>query len=174
MSVITSNGAAAVKVYDKLDIGAGAKREDGWLTMDISPVHSPDFQHDLTQFPWPFRDGQFSEVRAWHILEHIERRYLIPVMNEMHRILKSGGMASIEVPVFPYWTAIADPTHLSFFVPQTFAYFCTFDSYRKAMHGARAADYDEQRELYGAKTWICQKGMRDGMGSILQVELVKP
>lgn len=157
----------------KLDVGAGAKRDD-FETMDISPAYSPDFQHDLTDFPWPFEDNTFGELRCWHILEHVERLKMIPVMNEMHRVLIPGGVADVEVPVFPYWTAIADPTHVSFFVPQTFAYFTTAESYRKAMRGAPGADYAEHRALYGIKEWEVRKAFRDDMGSILRVELVKP
>lgn len=159
----------------KLDIGAGAiTPDDGWETMDVSPAYSPDFQHDMTSLPWPFPDGAFDEVRCFHVLEHLERQYLIPVMNEMWRILKSKGVAKIEVPVFPYWTAIADPTHVSFFVPQTWAYFTTNESYRKAMHGSRAADYHQHRALYGIKEWVMTKALRDEQGSILAVHLEKP
>lgn len=152
------NGTAPKR---RLDIGAGAKRDEGWETMDLSPVYSPDFQHDLTQLPWPLADESFDELRCWHVLEHIERRYQIPVMNEMHRVLKTGGVADIEVPVFPYWTAMADPTHVSFFVPQSFWYFTK-------------SEYAEHRDLYGIKTWKMRDGWRDGQGSIVRVELEKP
>lgn len=196
---VTANGAVETIIGRKLDVGAGAKRDDGYETMDISPVFMPDFQHDLTVFPWPFEDATFVEVRCWHVLEHLPRSYfvfhaaeqpqmhgsapermeprnaLIDVMNEMHRILAPGGVADIEVPVFPYWTAIADPTHLSFFVPQTFAYFCTGESYSKAFRGARALeDHADHRQLYGIKTWVARKAYRDEMGATMRVELVKP
>jgi SAM-dependent methyltransferase len=157
----------------KLDIGSGAIKDEGYETMDISPVYSPDFQHDLTQFPWPFEDESFDEVRAFHVLEHIERQHLIAVMNEMHRLVTPDGIANIEVPVFPFWTAIADPTHVSFFVPQTWAYFCTHESVRRGLQGSALADFASHRELYGIKTWKLQKAFRDAMGSILRVELVK-
>lgn len=170
MSVIalTRNGTG----LRKLDVGAGAIREEGYETMDISPAFSPDFQHDLTQLPWPFADQTFDEVKCFHVLEHLERKYLVPVMNEMHRILKPEGRAMIEVPLFPYWPAIADPTHVSFFVIQTFAYFCTGESYQRAAHGARAfEDYHDHRKLYGINEWEMIAAKRDGMGSIVRVEL---
>jgi hypothetical protein len=157
-----------------LDLGAGERAAAGYETMDISPVYSPDFQHDLTMFPWPFADETFVHVRAHHILEHIDRAYLIATMNEIHRILAPRGMADIEVPVFPFWTAIADPTHISFFVPQTFAYFCTIDSYTAAMRGAPAMDYAVHRRLYRIDQWEMRKAYRNDQGSALRVELVKP
>lgn len=170
----TNGVATELRPLRKLDVGAGAKRDDDYETMDVSPAYSPNFQHDMLQMPWPFEDATFDALRCWHVLEHIERKHQIDVMNEMHRILKPGGVADIEVPVFPYWTAIADPTHLSFFVPQTFAYFCTHDSYTKSIRGAQVfEDLAEHRKLYGIKEWECRKAMRDEMGSILRVELVK-
>lgn len=173
-TVTATDGAVIVPEGRRLDVGAGTIREDGWETMDLSPSYSPDFQHDITQLPWPFADETFAEIRCQHVLEHLERKHLIPVMNEMHRITMPGGSVEIEVPVFPYWTAIADPTHLQFFVPQTFAYFCTSDSYRKAVNGARNMyDYAEQRQLYGIREWEMVKAWRDEMGSLLRVRLVK-
>lgn len=159
----------------QLDIGAGPIREEGWESLDISPIYGPDYEYDLTQIPWPFEDETFARVRASHVLEHIERRYMIPVVNELWRVLKPGGTAQVEVPLFPYWTAISDPTHVSFFVPQTFAHFCTAESYRKAMRGSSALfDYSKHRELYGIKEWVLLQAKRNEMGSILWVEMQKP
>ena len=159
----------------KLDVGAGAYKDDGYLTLDISPVFSPDFEHDITQFPWPFPDASMSDVRCLHVLEHLERKHLVPVMNEMHRILAPGGVLEIEVPIFPYWTAIADPTHVSFFVPQTFSYFCDMQSYTKIMRGATImVDHSDHRKLYDIKEWRLVKAFRDEMGSLLRVKMEKP
>jgi SAM-dependent methyltransferase len=150
----------------RLDVGAGAKSEDGWETMDISPVFAPSFQHDIMQIPWPFEDGEFQELRCWHVLEHLERQHLIPVMNEMHRILSPGGSLDIEVPVFPFWPAIADPTHVSFFVPQTFWYFTHTEH-----DGISFADH---RALYGINTWDLKAARRNEMSSMFKILLVKP
>lgn len=165
------------KVGRKLDIGAGAKsqEEDGWETLDISPAYHPDFQHDITRFPWPFEDDTFEELACWHVLEHLppvtmaidwDRQTVdyintrIAVMNEMHRILKPGGMVNIEVPIFPYWQAMADPTHVAFFVPQTFWYFTK-------------EEHDMHRRLYGIKRWRMEKGKRNNLGSILNITMSK-
>lgn len=160
-TITTHTNGVRIATGRRLDIGAGAKREDGWETMDISPVYAPDFQHDLTRFPWPFDDGTFEEVRCWHVLEHIDRQHLIPVMNEMHRILVGWGEAEIEVPVFPHWKAIADPTHISFFVPQTFDYFCD-----ERLFG-------DHMKLYGIKPWKHVQRFRLDEGQIVRVRLAK-
>lgn len=142
----------------KLDLGAGDKHDDGYLRADIAG--EPDVFADARALP--FRNGAFEEVRMEHVLEHIERRDLISVMNEAHRILKRRGRAKIEVPVFPFWSAVADPTHVSFFVSQTFDYFT-----REFVGG----DYTG---LYGIRPWRAGERERLANGEILRVEMVKP
>ena len=173
ITAINNNGR--VGAVRRLDVGAGAKSDDGWETMDLSPAYHPDFQHDITAFPWPFEDGEFDELRCWHVMEHMapitmkidwQRQTVdyintrIAVMNEMHRILKPEGTVNIEVPIFPYWPAIADPTHVSFFVPQTFWYFTK-------------NEHAEHRALYGIKPWKMVGGKKNNLGSILNVTMSK-
>ena len=154
----------------RLDVGAGAMREDGWETLDKSDAYEPDHNHDITQLPWPFEDGTFAEVKCVHVLEHIDRNLLVPVMNELHRIIEDGGKLFIEAPVAPHWKAFADPTHVSFLVPQTFLYFAD-------------ASMEHWRKLYGIRKWGFRPedrigddfrfGLDDDCG-IMQVWLVKP
>lgn len=144
----------------KLSVGAGAKdRAEGFTTIDIAG--DPDVCHDITVVPWPFESDLFRGVKAHHILEHIERKHLIPVMNEMWRVLEPDGRLWIEVPVWPTEGAIADPTHLSFFVASTFDYF------------VKGSMYEEQRLLYGAKPWALQRREKLNYGQILYVLLRK-
>jgi SAM-dependent methyltransferase len=141
-----------------LDIGCGAKREDGFLAADIAG--HPEVRCDARHMP--FKDNSFDEIRCWHVIEHIERRDLVGVMNECHRVLKSGGGIDIEMPVFPFWSAMADPTHVTFLVPQTWDYFTD------------VAHYGEQMELYGIKPWklVARKRLTDGQ--IMRVAMEKP
>lgn len=44
-------------------------------------------------------------------------------MNECHRVLHVAGLMWVTVPRFPTPRAIADPTHLSFWVADSFGYF---------------------------------------------------
>ena len=155
----------------QLDIGSGGTHEEGWESIDISDAYSPDHVHDLTDLPWPFEDNTFDNLRCSHILEHIDRSWLVAVMNEMHRILKPGGMVNIQSPCAPHWKAYADPTHVSYLVPQTFLYF--------------ADDCMEMyRTLYGAKKWdlvqeqIDEHGVfhcrMSADGGVFDIDLYKP
>ena len=141
----------------KLDIGAGDKREDGFLAIDIAG--QPDILCDARHLP--FRDGAFAEVRALHVLEHIRREDLVATMNEWHRVTAPEGTLEIEVPIFPSDDAMADPTHVSFFVPRTFDYFVD------------GAGYDGHRRLYGIERWSYITRERCAMNSILHVRLAK-
>lgn len=106
----------------------------------------------------PFADGSFVEVKCHHVLEHIRREDLVTVMNECHRVLAEGGLMDIEVPIFPSDDAMADPTHLSFFVGKTFDYF---------------TEEEPHRDLYGILPWRMIRRERMGFNSILGVTLKK-
>lgn len=163
----------AVTPLQKLDVGAGGMAEDGFISMDISPAYSPDFQHDMTQFPWPFEDESMSHVKCFHVLEHLDRKH-DPGDERDAPHPRAGWVCEIEVPIFPYWTAIADPTHYTFFVPQTWAYFCTQKSYQQHMRGASiGVDYGGHRKLYDIKEWTLTKAFRNEQGSILRTLMEK-
>lgn len=57
----------------------------------------PLVQFDLRQSPLP--SNQFDSIVCLNVLEHIDRDDL--ALSEIHRMLKSGGVAHIEVPAGP-------------------------------------------------------------------------
>lgn len=70
----------------------------------------------------PFETASVDHVYAIHFLEHVQD--LLGVMNEIHRVLKGGGILHVMVPNWQFVNAVADPTHVRFFHPQTFKFFC--------------------------------------------------
>lgn len=105
-----------------LNLGCGfCNREPGEFGVDNDPKCKPDLLWDLNETPWPLPGNSFDEIRAIHLLEHIPN--IIGVMNESWEVLKRGGLFLIRVPLFPTLGAIADPTHVRYFIPQTFDYF---------------------------------------------------
>jgi len=141
----------------KLNLGAGNDQAEGFVRVDRAG--RPDVFCDVMSLP--FRGGVFKIIKAHHILEHIPRESLIPLMNECWRLLRYGGEMDIEVPIFPSEGAMADPTHVSFFVSSTFDYF------------VRGGKFDDHRELYGIKPWLLQRRERLGFNDILGVTLEK-
>ena len=104
-----------------LNLGAGKLdiRED-YVNLDMTPYEGIDVIHDLNKLPLPFENEQFDEILAYGILEHVN---YVPLMDELHRILKPKGIIKIRVPHFTYVESVADPTHINLFSYMTFFYF---------------------------------------------------
>ena len=105
----------------KIDIGGGQAPRPGMENLD--PVHGHGKWRRTLQDGIPVKDGEVEMVRASHVLEHIETRHRIACFNEVWRVLEPGGIFEIYVPLFPTWQAIADPTHVAYFVKESFHYF---------------------------------------------------
>lgn len=107
-----------------VEIGGGTLVQPGWLNLD--PRHGEGPWRRMAQdVPWPCADGSVDAIRASHVMEHIPAgQDRIDVMNEAHRVLRPGGVFEIIVPFMTgTWHAIADPTHVSFWVMESFHYF---------------------------------------------------
>ncbi len=105
-----------VKYYLNLGSGFDKPSEGKGLTLDRNQAVKPDICHDLNHFPWPLSDGQFDLVYCKDILEHLHD--FVKVMEEIHRVSKSGAEIIITTPHYSCSNSFADPTHchhLSFF-----------------------------------------------------------
>lgn len=83
---------------NKLNLGSAGRKKEGYINVDWMSIVKPDVEHDLNIYPYPFEDNQFDLVEAFHILEHLDRPFL--VMKEINRITKNGGRVRIKVPHF--------------------------------------------------------------------------
>lgn len=104
-----------------LDLGCGNKKRPGAVGVDFNARTQADVVHDLNQFPYPFQDAEFDEVYVDNCLEHLDKP--IRVMEELHRIVKPGGLVKVIVPYFRSTWAFIDPTHLHFFSVDSFAFY---------------------------------------------------
>lgn len=103
----------------KLNLGAGDRRIEGYLSVDIVPP--ADVIADLSK-PWPWPDSSIDHVLAFDVIEHIADR--IHFMNELHRVLRPGARAEIETPNAARGAGFfQDPTHKSPWVKNSFQYF---------------------------------------------------
>jgi predicted SAM-dependent methyltransferase len=108
----------------KLNLGCGENKKAGWINIDYVPEVNPDLILDLNNTKHnrlPYKDNEIEELNAVDVLEHIEN--IIPLMNELHRVLVVGGVIHIEVPLAGTVDFYKDPTHVRSFVPETFKYF---------------------------------------------------
>jgi SAM-dependent methyltransferase len=105
----------------RLNLGCSDRSFAGFIGVDCAPGPVVDQIADLTK-PWPWADSSVDEVRAHDVFEHLPNR--IFTMNELHRVLKPGGVATIEVPSAAKGAGFAqDPTHCSAWCMNSFQYF---------------------------------------------------
>lgn len=105
-----------------LDIGCGATKQ--WssnIGLDRDCYPAVDVIADLDS-GLPFVDESFNQVFAVHVLEHVGD--VEKLMYEIHRVLGPAGVLHALVPRWDHVNAIADPTHVRYFHPQTFKHFC--------------------------------------------------
>jgi SAM-dependent methyltransferase len=96
-----------------LDVGCGSAKVAGAVGLDISPDTQADIVHDLDVFPYPIEDNQFDEILAQDVIEHV--REPIRVIEELHRVARSGARIQLRTPHFSSVLAYGDPTHRHYF-----------------------------------------------------------
>lgn len=94
----------------KINIGGGYKRYDNFLNLDRDANTKPDFIIDLEKDIFPFEDNTITEVKAYHILEHIGQGFF-HLIQELYRICENGAIIDIIVPHHYHEIFLADPTH---------------------------------------------------------------
>ena len=104
-----------------LDVGCGIRKYPGSVGLDNNPRTAADVIADLDHHPYPFRDSSFDELRAIHVIEHVDN--VIKTMEEFHRVLRSGGTVRLETPHYTDFSSFCDPTHKSHLNSFSFRYF---------------------------------------------------
>lgn len=89
--------------------------------MDSAKLPGVDIIHDIEKLPLPFPDEEFDEILAQDVLEHMTD--YVPVLRDLHRILKKGSALTIRVPHFTSKNNFIDPTHRRLFSVSTFEFF---------------------------------------------------
>jgi len=82
----------------KLNLGCGQFRKEGYVNVDWAPESPADVHHDLNRFPYPFEASRFSVIEADHVLEHLDQPF--EVMRELHRVGCRGCRVELRVPHF--------------------------------------------------------------------------
>lgn len=78
----------------KLNLGAGGKRIEGFLSVDIAG--DPDIKANIVCLP--FDDESVDEIMAVHVFEHLYRWDAPAALTEWLRVLKSGARLILEMP----------------------------------------------------------------------------
>lgn len=115
---------------DKLDIGCGGKKKDGYFGIDKHFVtNNTDLLYNLEEISpkmqLPFATNSIKNIYCSHVLEHLSNT--IEIINEMHRLLSPDGWLHLVVPHAVSWSGIASPFHKKYFVPETFRFYFASD-----------------------------------------------
>jgi SAM-dependent methyltransferase len=98
--------------------------ENSWHQPTVDLYRAMGVDGPLIRRPMlPFPDDSIESIISHHCLEHI-RDGFVPLMDECHRVLKPGGIFRIIVPLFPSYSAVADPDHKRYFLEGVFETFC--------------------------------------------------
>ena len=84
---------------NKLHLGCGNKKLEGWTNIDLLPSSKADVIDDVTKLT-SIKDTSIDEIYACHVLEHITREDLIPTLKLWKSKLVLGGKIKIAVPDF--------------------------------------------------------------------------
>jgi len=120
----------------KLDLACGDNKKEGFKGIDIANLPEVDYVVDLQVYPWPIESNSVEEIHCGHYIEHIphvnikgvlkesnsfeefkekllqSKDGLIEFFNEVYRILKPGGKATMVAPYYTSERAYGDPTHV--------------------------------------------------------------
>jgi SAM-dependent methyltransferase len=132
-----------------LDIGCGMTPKNPFSMDEVygidirEEVDAKIFRADLAVEPIPFADEFFDGVSAFDFIEHVPRVIYIPhrrfcfveLMNEIYRVLKTGGKFLSFTPAFPAPAALRDPTHVNIITEETFPLYFDYQNRLAGMYG---------------------------------------
>lgn len=120
---VDTTDSFAVKEGLNLNLGCGTAKLEGYVNIDYREDLEPDLVCDVIK-GLPYEDSSVDLVRAHDFLEHIPIGKTIDVMNEIWRVLKPGGIFRSLTPDAEYGQgAYQDPTHVSFWVENSWYYY---------------------------------------------------
>jgi SAM-dependent methyltransferase len=126
----------------KYDLGCGQRKQEGFIGVDCVAIGGVDIVFNLESYPWTFaKDNSVDEVYCSHYIEHVHEIHKF--MDEIYRILKPEGKATI---IAPYWSSIRsmqDPFHVRPISEATFLYYNKgWRDANKLEHYGVKADFD--------------------------------
>ena len=104
-----------------INLGCGDTKLPEEIGVDIIDGPAVDIVTDLNHYPLPFEDNSVDIVRSSHCFEHLDN--LVTLFEDLHRLLKPGGILEFTVPHVSNIGFFRDPTHKHPFTLETMDYF---------------------------------------------------
>ena len=107
----------------RLNFGCGFDIRSGYVNFDREPLPGVDISASIDPYypRLPFKDGEFDEILAFHVLEHVANK--VGIMEELWRISRNNALIKIKLPDRNHSDAFLDPTHLSYWEVDTIDFF---------------------------------------------------
>lgn len=120
------------------------------VRIDNNEDHNPDVVWDLTIHPLPFKDGEFDEIHAYDVLEHLAQqgdyKFFFKEWTEYHRILKPGGLFMGSCPSWNSSWAWGDVSHKRIISKESLV-FLSQSQYKEQVGITKMSDF---RHIYKA------------------------
>jgi hypothetical protein len=119
------DGSSGRKVQMKLNLGAGNKKIEGFVSVDKFPSPTTDVVFNLETTPWPWAESSIEEVMLIHALEHMGQSTddYLNFIRELYRVCCNGAKIQIHVPHPRHDNFLGDPTHVRAITPQQLTLF---------------------------------------------------
>lgn len=137
----------------KINIGGGHKRYPGFLNVDIDINTGADITADLERDFLPFPDSSVSEVKAYHVLEHLGDGFF-HCMQELYRVCKHGAIIDIQVPHPRHEYFLNDPTHKRPIMPEGMRLFSKKFNQRNIELGGAASNLGIRFNVDFELVWV--------------------
>lgn len=105
---------------DWLHLGCGENTKPDYHNVDLHDLSGVDETADLSDYPWPWAENEYTHILAEHVFEHLED--MERTLSECSRILKPGGTLEVVMPIG--MNAVADPDHEHVWIWDTPEYYC--------------------------------------------------
>jgi predicted SAM-dependent methyltransferase len=87
-------------VQNRLIIGAGIHKREGWMTLDADPETRPDFLGSIPPFPASVKAVEWNEIEWIHGITSLYPWDARQALTELYEMLKPGGRLTLEQPDF--------------------------------------------------------------------------
>jgi len=104
----------------KLNLGSYIYPLEGYVNVDIKAWMGGELIADLNKLPWPLASGQYEEVRAIDIFEHLGKLTKVEIIEEVARITRVGGRVHVRVPCATHPIALQSIQHAHVFYFDSF------------------------------------------------------
>lgn len=103
-----------LKRSNKLHLGCGSVKLDGFINIDVFKVSAADFVCKIEDLPKYIRDNSIQLIYASHLLEHSSRRDSIQLLKMFYDFMEPSGELRISVPDLIKLSDIAKRRKLEF------------------------------------------------------------